>query len=374
MIRKNCSVSFRKTKSAIFKQHRLNSKRFICFLLFFGQLFFLLSGITSAGVIYAQNGFRVMFYNTENLFDCDHDSLKNDTEYLPSSMRAWHYGRYKQKINNIAKVIAAVGEWTPPVLVGLCEVENNRVMDDLVKYSSLKEFEYRYIMTNSRDERGIDVALLYQRGSFRLLHQESVRIFFQEKGRKPTRDILYASGLVSTGDTLDVFVIHFPSRAGGERESEPARKFVASVLKQKTDSLSLYRFHPNILIMGDFNDGHKSVAISKTLGAVSPNSLISDHSLYDLFIQSGDKISHGTYKYQGEWETIDHIIVSGYLLQKKEGFFVKGSMAHVPSLSFLMEKDEKYTGYCPFRTYVGMKYHGGFSDHLPIFVDFSLPE
>lgn len=325
-------------------------------------------------MIYAQDSFRVMFYNTENFFDCEHDSLKNDTEYLPLSMRAWHYGRYKQKINNIAKVITAIGEWTPPVLVGLCEVENSRVMDDLVKYSPLKESQYRYIITNSGDERGIDVALLYQRGSFRLLHQESVRICFKEKERKPTRDILYASGLVSTGDTLDVFVVHFPSRAGGEKESEPARKFVASVLKEKTDSLFLCRLHPNMLIMGDFNDGYKSVAISKTLGAVSPDSIISDRSLYDLFAQPGDKRSHGTYKYQGEWETIDHIIVSGYLLQKKERLFVKEGMAHISSLPFLMEKDQKYTGYCPFRTYVGMKYHGGFSDHLPIFVDFSLSE
>ena len=123
-----------------------------------------------------EKNFRVMCWNVENLFDIRHDSLKNDYEFLPNALRHWNYTRYKKKLVSIARVITAVGEWTPPALVGLCEVENDSVMRDLVHYSPLKEHGYRYVMTHSPDERGIDVALLYQRDRFKLLFHRSVPI------------------------------------------------------------------------------------------------------------------------------------------------------------------------------------------------------
>jgi Endonuclease/Exonuclease/phosphatase family. len=232
---------------------------------------------------FSQNGFRVMFYNVENLFDCRHDSLKNDYEFLPNSMHAWHYGRYKQKLNNISKVVTAVGEWNPPVLVGFCEVENDSVLTNLVKYSPLKEFGYRYLITHSPDERGIDVALLYQRSSFRLIDHDSIRIVFPDNPMKHTRDILHVTGQIMNGDSLDVFVCHFPSRTGGEKESEPNRMFAASLLKHYTDSLFTVRTHPNIIIMGDFNDYPSNKSISEVLNAKAPSASPEDKKLYNLW-------------------------------------------------------------------------------------------
>ncbi len=323
--------------------------------------------------VFSQSGFRVMFYNVENLFDCRHDTLKNDLEFLPNSVRGWHYGRYRQKLINISKVIAAVGEWTPPVLVGLCEVENDSVIRDLIKYSPLKTQEYRYLMTHSLDERGIDVALLYQRGSFRLIQHDSIRIKFPDKNRRPTRDMLHVVGQVLNGDSLDVFVVHMPSRTGGEKESEPARVFAASCLKQYVDSLFAVRTHPNILIMGDFNDYPHNKSISEILDAKVPTEHLESKKLYNLMAEKEKNKSSGSYKFHGEWDILDQFIVSGFLLSNKNGFSTSGA-AVIANFPFLLEKDDKYSGRKPFRTYYGMKYQGGYSDHLPVYLDFTLPD
>lgn len=317
---------------------------------------------------YAQNPFRVMFYNVENLFDCRHDTLKNDLEFLPDSHKGWSQARFYDKLGKIAKVIVATGVEDVPDLVGLCEVENDYCMKSLVKYSPLREADYRYVMTNSPDQRGIDVALLYQRGSFKLLHQNSIRIPHKEIDRTPTRDILHVAGQVLSGDTLDVFVCHMPSRSGGEEKSEPYRLFTAQILRASVDSLMKIRQHPNVLIMGDFNDYPTSNAITKVLGAVAPEGELQAARLYNLM--SGHK--DGTYRYRGEWGVLDQLIVSGFLLQGHGGIRTSYDKVQIVKHPFLLEEDEKYGGDIPSRTYWGRKYHGGFSDHLPVCVDFEI--
>ena len=197
--------------------------------------------------------FRVMSWNVENLFDTHHDTLKNDNEFLPDAIRHWNYTKYKKKLADMARVITAVGEWNPPALVGLCEVENDSVLRDLTQRSPLKELGYRYVMTSSPDLRGIDVALLYQRDLFKLLSFRSIPIP-SFKHHRPTRDLLHVSGLLLTGDTLDVIVCHLPSRSGGAKESEPYRLHAARILRTEADSLLNIRLHPQLVIMGDFND------------------------------------------------------------------------------------------------------------------------
>lgn len=204
------------------------------------------------GVTYAQEPFRVMFYNVENLFDCQHDTLKNDYEFLPDAPKGWTQARYHDKLARIAKVIIATGEENVPDLVGLCEVENDHCLKDLTENSPLREAGYRYVMTDSPDERGIDVALLYQRGTFKLVGKNCISVPYKEIERRPTRDILHVTGQVASGDTLDVFVCHMPSRAGGEEKSEPYRLFTAQILKIAADSVMNIRQHPNVMIMGDF--------------------------------------------------------------------------------------------------------------------------
>ena len=316
--------------------------------------------------------FQVMFWNVENLFDTRHDSLKNDYEFLPDAMRRWHVGRFKKKINDVARVIAAVGQGEMPDIVGLCEVENDYVLKNLTQYSALKEQGYRYVMTDSPDERGIDIALLYQRDRFRLLQHQSIRIIPDHEDRSPTRDILHVSGQLLSKDTLDVILAHFPSRSGGMKETEPYRLAAAKQLRTLVDSLFDSRCCPQILIMGDFNDYPNSKSITDILKTNLPADQLDSKQLYHLLARKAKKANYGSHKYRSEWKLLDHIIVSGNLLDMKSPLHTKEEKADVARLPFLLEEDTQYGGDRPFRTYRGMKYQGGFSDHLPVYVDFDL--
>jgi len=157
-----------------------------------------------------ESGFKVMCYNVENLFDCIDDSLTNDSEYLVGGIRGWNVLKYKRKLQNISKVITAIGEWTPPALVGLCEVESRKCLIDLTLHSPLQSMKYKFIHFESPDARGIDVALLYQHHIFKPLQAKPIRVDFPSSPNSKTRDVLYASGIMPTGDTLHVFICHFP--------------------------------------------------------------------------------------------------------------------------------------------------------------------
>ena len=315
--------------------------------------------------------FRVMFWNVENLFDTKHDSLKNDHEFLPDAMRHWNSKRFKKKIDDVARVIVAVGNDAPPALVGLCEVENDYVLKSLTQYSPLKEQTYRYVMTESPDERGIDVALLYQRDQFKPIDSRSIRIPQTAEFKRTTRDILHVSGIIATNDTLDIFVVHLPSRSGGVKESEPFRLRVAEILRQQTDSIIASRAHSQVIIMGDFNDYPTSPSIQKVLEAKPISKDTSSEKLYHLLANQVKRNKNlGSYKYRGQWQLLDHLIVSGNLLDISSPFYTKEELSHIAQFPFLLTDDTKYGGQQPFRTYNGMKYQGGYSDHLPVYADF----
>ena len=315
-----------------------------------------------------------MFYNTENLFDTIDNPRKNDNEFLPSSAKYWNSKKYWTKQNNLSKVITAVGEWDTPALIGLCEVENKEVLDDLTKKTPLKSQQYRYIVTDCEDLRGINVALLYQRDRFKLLYSQAYPIRFPYNTRKKTRDILHATGLVISGDTLDVFVCHFPSRQGGEAKSEPDRVFVASILRAKVDSLMGIRQRPYVLIMGDLNDEPSNKSISKTLKAWPIDNTIADKQLYNLFFPYEKQERKGSYKYGSQWNVIDQIIVSGSLLNPNASLHVLPKTATIFIQDFLMTTDKSHGGKRPKKTFHGMKYEAGFSDHLPVYVDLSIQQ
>jgi predicted extracellular nuclease len=316
-----------------------------------------------------KQNFKIMCYNVENFFDCVHDSTTNDNEFLPTGMRAWNYTKYQKKQANIAKVIAAVGGWDAPVLVGLCEVESNKCLFDLTRYSGLKNFRYKFLHHDSPDPRGIDVALLYQPGLFKPIHDEAIHIKYPQAPSSRTRDILFASGIIPTGDTLHVFVCHFPSRLGGEMESEDKRVFVASVVRQKVDSLLAVHPRPNIVIIGDFNDFPTNASLLEGLKAKPLTDSISTRHLYNLMYKLHAE-GKGSNKHLGDWGALDQMIVSGNLLRPANTVFTKQSDAHFFDADFLLENDNTYLGKQPFRTYAGMKYQDGFSDHLPIYADF----
>ncbi len=318
---------------------------------------------------YSQNRFRVMEYNVENLFDCEHDTLKNDLEFMPGSVRKWTSFRYWDKLLKIARVIVAAGEDYVPDLVALCEVENDRVVRDLIGRSPLRETGYRYVMTSSPDQRGIDVALLYQPGTFRLLESRSIRIPSSQINRPPTRDILHVTGKVVTGDTLDVFVCHMPSRSGGQKESEPYRFFTASILKEQADSVMRRRVRPHLLLTGDFNDYPTDASIMEVLGAKAPFGTVEERGLYNLM---AGRRKEGTYRYRGKWGILDQMIVSGLLLSEQAAFRTSYEQARILAFPFLLMEEERYGGAVPFRTYWGVRYQGGYSDHLPILLELSV--
>ncbi|MGC3977280.1 MAG: endonuclease [Paludibacteraceae bacterium] len=311
--------------------------------------------------------FKVMSYNVENYFDCVDDSLTQDEEYLPTGIRAWNIEKYRAKQNHISKVIATAGGWEPPALVALCEVESEKCMVDLTKYSPLKNLKYKYVHYESPDARGVDVALLYQPEMFKPFHSEPIRINFPNSVRK-TRDILYVAGKIPTGDTLNIFVCHFPSRLGGELESEDRRMFVASTLRAKVDSVFSADADANIIIMGDFNDYPTNESIEKMLKANELKDSVSTSELYNLAFALHKK-GIGTHKHEAEWGMLDQIIVSGNLLKPTNKIFTSEKDLHVFSADFLLQDDEKFLGKKAFRTYNGMKYQGGFADHLPVYVD-----
>lgn len=316
-----------------------------------------------------QDTLRVVSYNVENLFDCTHDSLKNDYEFLPDSKRRWTPDKYKQKQANIAKVISAIGGWNTPALVGLIEVENRKTLIALTRFSPLKNLDYKFIHQESPDSRGIDVALLYQARKFKPLHTEFIQIKNPKHPHSHTREILYCAGKLKNGDTLHVFVNHFPSRLGGQEKSEQKREFAAQKLRHKVDSIYKITPQAHILIMGDFNDYPSNRSMSEVLKAkkIETNSQYSN--LYNLYYQFDEKGEIGSNKYQGEWGMLDQIIVSGALLKKENSIYTDSNKAAIFNADFLLKTNERSLEIEPFRTYKGMKYLAGYSDHLPVYID-----
>lgn len=301
--------------------------------------------------------FTFVELNCENLFDCRHDSLKNDTEFLPDGSYHWTRTRYWRKLNRVGQTIIACGvkgqSWQLPDMVALCEVENDSVLHDLTRRSLLRNARYDYVMTNSPDERGIDVALVYSPFSFRLIRSHSVRVE-PIKDMRPTRDILYASGVIASGDTLHVIVAHLPSRRGGERHSRPFRMAVADRVAAVADSVYNVSKDAKIIIAGDFNDYANSASVRMLCGK----------RLKDISAEAtGRNGAKGTYRYQGEWGSLDHILVSESLARNVVHCYINDA-------PFLVEPDEKYGGVKPRRNYLGPRYQNGFSDHLPLVATF----
>ncbi len=320
------------------------------------------------GNVHSQERHRIMFYNVENLFDPFNDSLTNDDEFTTEGTRYWSWKRMTEKLNKISKVVTAVGEWDPPVVVGFCEIENGFVMNQLITKTPLAKFGYNLVHRESPDRRGIDVALIYRPDRFELEEEHFFKVMYPDQPHRTTREVLYARGIIAGLDTVHLFVNHWPSKYGGALASEPGRMAAGKLVRQKVDSIRIFHPEARIIIMGDFNDGPNSAAIVEALEAVPPSENIEINKLYNLH-HKYDGSGTGSLKYQGQWETIDMMIVSGGLLNKKHGLYVNPDGGMIYRNDFLLEEDVSFVGVRPFRTYIGFKFHGGFSDHLPIYID-----
>lgn len=314
----------------------------------------------------AQEKFRAAFYNLENFFDNRPDSLTADDDFTPMGNYHWTRKRFEQKKLNMAKAIAALGGEDGLVLLGLCELENAYVLRSLFYFSPLKRAGFRFVHYDSPDVRGIDAALAYDPERFEPLHSEPVRVRLSDDGSQTTRDILYVRGLALGFDTLHVFVCHAPSRRGGEAASRYRRAIFARTLRGRCDSIFARCDSAKVLIMGDFNDFPSDESMSVVLGASLDD--VAGHKLYNLMAPL-ERAGEGSYKFRGDWNMLDQMIISASL---KEGPGLRAGKegAAIFRAAFLTEADEKNFGVKPFRTFLGPRYLGGFSDHLPVYCDF----
>lgn len=339
--------------------------------LYLTALLFLL-GIQAS---YAQESFKVAFYNVENLFDTINNPKTLDDDLTPEGNLHWGSYRYHKKLEDVSKAISSLGGKYPPAIVGLCEIENASVLKDLTLGSSLARHKYKYIITSSKDHRGSNVALLYQRDQLQIVQTKSYTPIIDSTNERKTRDILHTVGKLVNGEQLDIFICHYPSRGEGVAKSRPFRIAVSKLLKQKVDSLYTIRKQPNIIIMGDFNDYPFDISIKETLGAQSLSNGIEDTLIYNMFLHYGKNVKTiASYKYRGKWNFLDQFIVSGNLLNKNKNIYIVDNIAYVYAPDFLLQEDEKYGGKKPYRTFSGWSYLGGTSDHLPIYFDLYIKE
>jgi endonuclease/exonuclease/phosphatase family metal-dependent hydrolase len=315
----------------------------------------------------AQNNdaeYSILFYNVENLFDVRNDSLTADDEFTPAGERHWTRKRFENKINNISKVILSAGGWQMPDLIALAEIENRYVLEKLTKDTPLKTTPYKIIHKESPDPRGIDVALVYNSETFYPLDYAYYPLEDKNGGIRRSREILYVLGTVDGGDSIHVFVNHWPSRYSGLLKTRPARQQAAHLLLSKYEKIVQKNEKAKVVIVGDFNDQPNDESISQGLGADDPLK----HESAGLFNLSlpWTKQEEGTLKYQGQWFVFDQIIVSPGLLFATNGLRTNPENATICKLPFLFEADETRGGRKLLRTYTGYHYNGGFSDHLPV--------
>ena len=324
--------------------------------------------VTFLNVIYGQEinsyGARIMFYNVENLFDTKNDSLKDDDEFLPEGLRRWNQTRYNKKLNSLFRTIVSAGEWSPPEIIGLAEIENRKVLEDLINNTYLSNYSYGIVHEDSPDLRGIDVAMIFRNDQVRILDHKSFIPESYEKENFFSRSVLYVKCIILR-DTINVFINHWPSKLGGTLANERMRSDIAKMVKNKADSVNLRRKgEAKIIIMGDFNsawtDDEMAIIVSK-----EGEEQLSNGSLVNLSENIAKK-GKGSYRFQGIWEMFDQIIVSDFLINCKSGLFTDVEDFSVYDADFLLKNDSKYPGRTPFSTFLGYRYQGGYSDHLPV--------
>ncbi|CAZ95902.1 endonuclease/exonuclease/phosphatase family protein [Zobellia galactanivorans] len=302
----------------------------------------------------------ISFYNLENLFDTIDDPKTLDDDFTPKGRKKWSLRRYKKKLYKLAKTIAEIGNTetqSPPVLVGVAEIENEQVMQDLLASEPLANVSYDYVHYDSPDERGIDCGLIYHKDHFEVLYSEpiAVLIYEEDERRDTTRDILYVKGKLNN-EQVHIFVNHWPSRRSGNTTTEHKRMIAAETMIRFMARIEEDEAEPNYIIMGDFNDGPQSDSIKK---------LIDTKTLYNPMekLLTPDR---GSANYKRSWMLFDQIMVSHSFLNFEKGTH---SFAHANIFDehFLTEFKGKYMG-SPYRTYVGNRYLGGYSDHFPVYI------
>ncbi|PZP51665.1 MAG: endonuclease/exonuclease/phosphatase [Pseudopedobacter saltans] len=315
----------------------------------------------------------IAFYNAENLYDTIDNTMIDDDDFLENGKRQYSSEIYLEKIGHIAQVLNDIGKDIPSnmvALVGLAEIENDTVLTDLIHHSLLAKQDWHFVHFDSKDRRGVDVALLYNPKLFKVRSATPlfVSIPSNTKSAHYTRDILHVEGLL-LGEKIHVFVNHWPSRLGGESKSYPARAAVAQALRKYINKILQTDSSAKILVMGDLNDDPVSRSVVKDLGA-SHDKEKQDSTLYNPWVNFYNK-GYGTLAFQNAWGLFDQVMISRNMLTRSDTslFFWK---ANIFKHNYLIETHGNYKGY-PKRTYSGNNYQGGYSDHFPVFITLLKP-
>lgn len=306
------------------------------------------------------NLFTIAFYNTENLFDIYDDENVNDNDLLPTSDKRWTKKRYNNKLRKLGYTISNIGRQETgkhPALIGLAEVENDSVLQDLIASKHLQEFQYGFVHYDSKDERGIDVGLLYDKTLFNVESSEkfSLELYNNAGLADYTRDILLVSGLLD-GFKLHVIVNHWSSRREGIRETEHKRLAASDKVGEIISSLRLHDEHAKIIVMGDFNDDPSSNTIKR---------LVDGFNLFNT-MEGLRSFNRGTSKHNRKWDLFDQILVTTNFFEKTPNT-LRFRTANIFDADFLKLSNGKFKG-SPYRTYIGKRYQGGYSDHFPVYV------
>jgi len=313
-----------------------------------------------------QTKLTLAFYNLENLFDTLKDPNILDDDFTPHGDLKWNHERYTQKLNGLAKTIAQVGKaetGQAPALIGVAEVENKKVLNDLLQTEALQELNYDYVHHNSPDERGIDTALLYDKNRFEVIESRSYSLHLQtaQGVRDFTRDVLYVEGKLA-GVSVFVLVNHWPSRGEGVAISEPKRIAAAQRNREIIQDIQARDPEARILIMGDFNDDPQSIAVRDHLVSTD---------FYNPMVFLLTRYA-GSLNHRGDWYLFDQIILSPNWMKAYDNPLEYEKSA-IFNPEYLKEQEGKYRGN-PLRTYAGDKYLGGLSDHFPVYTIFKLED
>lgn len=311
------------------------------------------------------NYFTIAFYNLENLFDTFDNKQTHDDDFLPTSEKLWTPKRYKKKLRKLGYAISQIGAKTSnnlPVIIGLAEVENRLVVNDLIHSKFLKTKNYGIVHYDSPDERGIDVALIYNKDFFKVENSEifSVNLFYADGEIDRTRDILLVEGFLNK-EKIYVLVNHWPSRREGEKESEAKRLTASTKVIEIIALIKQRETNPKIIVMGDFNDNPSNKSVKQ---------LVRSQELYNP-MEALLSYTQGSLSYRLEWNLFDQILFSTNFFEYKPNAH-SFSKANIFDNEFLKQFKGKYKG-TPFRTYVGKKYKGGYSDHFPVYIHLKKP-
>ncbi len=335
----------------------------------------LLSLLAVAVAAVAQRPYKVVFYNVENLFDTVDDPSTHDSEFLPEGAKRWNAAKYNRKIGNIDRVLfdIAATDRIFPVVIGLSEIENRSVLEDIVAAPKLAVADYRIVHYDSPDPRGVDVAFLYRPSEFHLSGSRAVRAVVPGLANFRTRDILTMWGTIDDAPFY-FMVAHWPSRLGGRDASEFKRMAAGATMRRLADSVLAANPATRVIAMGDFNDDPTDPSIAESLGAHSYRTKVTADALYNPFAEM-HRAGLGTLAYGDAWNLFDNIVVSGNMLGRNAGFHLvpipgskyDGAIFRQP---YMVQREGAFRGY-PLRSFVGDNFQGGFSDHFPVYILFA---